>query len=234
MFDFIVEPGGDTVITLTNPNVALSPPLPPEGTLKPHHVDNNSTDAAPQRPITYLVSSKQLMAASPVFNVMLTRWREGKKTDGRFHIGAEEWDSVAMLVFLKNIHGRSVPRRLTRGSAKFMSLERLVKLALIVDYYDAGQTCDWAWVKGWISLWPTPPPHKYGVDLQWWMFATIVFRLEDEFREATWITMVDTKGYLKMEDGLPIPLSVMGKLLPYVDSIFPCIFQQGPAAYFIC
>lgn len=32
MFDFIVEPGGDTIVTLTNPNVALPSALPPEST----------------------------------------------------------------------------------------------------------------------------------------------------------------------------------------------------------
>lgn len=30
MFDFSVDPGGDTVITLTNPNVALTSALPPD------------------------------------------------------------------------------------------------------------------------------------------------------------------------------------------------------------
>jgi hypothetical protein len=59
-----------------------------------------------------------------------------------------------------------------------MSLERLVKLALSVDYYDAARACDWTWVKGWISLWPTPLPYKYGADLLWWIFVTVVFRLE--------------------------------------------------------
>lgn len=135
MFDFIVEPGGDTVITLTNPNVALPSALPPESTPtrlpQKNEVIETSTS---QRPITFLDSSKHLKAASPVFNVMLTRWGERGKTNGRFHIGDEEWDSAAMLVFLKGIHGRSVPRRITRASSNFMSLEQLVKLALVVDY----------------------------------------------------------------------------------------------------
>lgn len=215
MFDFIVEPGGDTIITFTNPNVALPSALPPESTPtrlpQKNEVIETSTS---QRPITFLVSSKHLMAASPIFNVMLTRWGEREKTNGRFHIGAEEWDSAAILVFLKGIHGRSVPRKITRASSNFMSLERLVKLALVVDYYDATRACDWTWVKGWVSLWPIPPPHKYGADLLWWMFVTIVFRLEDEFRDATKLAIVDTAGYMKIEDGLPIPLSVVCKLRP--------------------
>lgn len=228
MFDFIVEPGGDTVITLTNPNVALSSALPPESTpARLPQKDEIIKTSTPQRPITFLVSSKQLMAASPVFNVMLTRWGESAKTNGRFHIGAEEWDSAAMLVFLKGIHGRSVPRRITRASSNFMSLERLAKLALVVDYYDATRACDWTWVKGWISFWPIPPPHKYGSDLLWWMFVTIVFCLEDEFREATKLAIVDTAGYMKIEDGLPIPLSVVCKL-PRLPPLSPFKYSCDP------
>ena len=48
-----------------------------------------------------------------------------------------------MLVFLKRIHRRSIPRRFTRGILNFMSLERLVKLALIAEYNDAAPACDW-------------------------------------------------------------------------------------------
>lgn len=77
MFDFIVEPGGDTIITLTNPNVALPSALPPESTPTRLHQKNEVIETSTsQRPITFLVSSKHLMAASPIFNVMLTRWGE--------------------------------------------------------------------------------------------------------------------------------------------------------------
>lgn len=44
------------------------------------------------------------------------------------------------------------------------------------------------------------------------MFVTVVFRLEDEFRDATMLAVVDTVGYMKTEDELPIPLSVVRKL----------------------
>ncbi|KAK1830932.1 hypothetical protein QBC39DRAFT_331273 [Podospora conica] len=206
MVDFVVDPGGDTIITLTNPNVALPPALAPEATPPPPSSRDKKESSAP---VTFLVSSKQLMAASPVFNVMLTRWGEGKKTDRRFHISAEEWDSTAMLVFLKAIHGRSVPRRVTRGSSQFMSLCPLVKLALIVDYYDASRGCDWSWVRSWIKLWPSPTPCLPGWHLVWWIFATIVFRLEDEFRVATEVAIVEIAGDLKVGDCVPIPLSVI-------------------------
>jgi hypothetical protein len=91
MYEFIVEPGGNTVITLTNLNVAL-PSASPSKKTPTRFLDENEPikNQPPQRPTTFLVSSKQLTAASPVFNVMLTRWGEKTKTDGRFHMSAEE------------------------------------------------------------------------------------------------------------------------------------------------
>jgi hypothetical protein len=118
-----VEPGGDTVTTLTNPNIVLPSALPPEKTTTRFFNENEFIEnQRPQCPITFLVWSKQLTAASLVFNVILTRWGERNKTDGRFYISAEEWDSAAMLVFLKGIHGRSVPRGLTRGRSNLILL----------------------------------------------------------------------------------------------------------------
>ncbi|CVK98723.1 uncharacterized protein FMAN_08477 [Fusarium mangiferae] len=79
-----------------------------------------------------LVSGKHLELASPIFKTMVTGpFSEGKADSSGFRlITASDWDPEAFKIILNIMHGynRDVPRSL--------SLEMLVKVAMIVNYYD--------------------------------------------------------------------------------------------------
>ncbi|KAK3356734.1 hypothetical protein B0T25DRAFT_603286 [Lasiosphaeria hispida] len=87
----------------------------------------------PTKPVTFRVSSRHLILASPVFKALLTGgWREGQPAiNGEYQITAEGWEADAMVVFLDALHGRylEIPKTVT--------LELLAKIAVIVDYYAA-------------------------------------------------------------------------------------------------
>lgn len=112
--DFVMDPDGDTVIVLNNP----TPPVPvnisrerqaARTAVADSDVDmNTASELNGPTSHTFLVSSRHLILASPVFKSMLTKsgWREGKKVDGQFRIDTSEWDSQAFCIVLNLVHGR--------------------------------------------------------------------------------------------------------------------------------
>ncbi|KAF5589818.1 uncharacterized protein FSUBG_11020 [Fusarium subglutinans] len=94
-----------------------------------------------------LVSGKHLELASPVFKTMVTGpFAEGRADASGFHlITASDWDPEAFKIILTIMHGynRDVPRSL--------SLEMLVKVAMIVNYYDCLESVELytdVWLEG--------------------------------------------------------------------------------------
>ncbi|KAF4497633.1 hypothetical protein FAGAP_6209 [Fusarium agapanthi] len=96
--------------------------------------DYGETCTRPLKKIEFrmLVSGKHLELASPIFKTMVTGpFAEGKTDVSGFRqITASDWDPEAFKIILTIMHGynRDVPRSL--------SLEMLVKVAMIVNYYD--------------------------------------------------------------------------------------------------
>ncbi|KAF5566225.1 ankyrin repeat [Fusarium phyllophilum] len=98
-----------------------------------------------------LVSGKHLELASPIFKTMVTGpFAEGKADSSGFRlITASDWDPEAFEIVLTIMHGynRDVPRSL--------SLEMLVKVATIVNYYDCLESVDLyteIWLEGLSNL----------------------------------------------------------------------------------
>ena len=93
----------------------------------------------PEGSVLYLVSSRHLMLASPVFKAALSpgTWSEGcKQADGRYHITADDWEEEAFLLFMNMLHLRSpqIP--------KSVSLELMAKIEILVDYYNCASAVE--------------------------------------------------------------------------------------------
>ena len=93
----------------------------------------------PEGSVLYLVSSRHLKLASPVFKAALSpgTWSEGcKKADGRYHITADDWEEEAFLLFMNMLHLRSpqIP--------KTVSLELMAKLGILIDYYNCASAVE--------------------------------------------------------------------------------------------
>jgi len=167
---------------------------------------------APTKPVTFRVSSRHLILASPVFKALLTGgWKEGQPTiNGEYQITAEGWEADAMVVFLDALHGRylKIPKTVT--------LELLAKIAVIVDYYAAHEAMHLLyplWVRHLRArtFFAKGPPNPR--ELAMWICITWVFS-----DEPTFVTIVrgavehNATEFWAWE--LPIPGAVIGKLLP--------------------
>lgn len=128
--NFVMDPDGDTIITLKNPGAPFAINLSPAAADTAQGDLSSEPDelTAP----TFLVSSRHLILASPVFKKMLTgpSWSEAKKVHGQFKVDASEWDTQALSIVLNLVHGRH------RRTPKTATLESLANIAAIVDYYE--------------------------------------------------------------------------------------------------
>jgi hypothetical protein len=91
--DHIMDPDGDSLLTLRNPNAQLAV----------------ASTVPFDKSVTFLVSSHYLILASVMSKAMLSgQWYESsKKTDGLFHIDAQDWDIEAFSLVLNAIHGQT-------------------------------------------------------------------------------------------------------------------------------
>ena len=162
------------------------------------------TSKIPQGIAYYHVYSGALMEASPVFRRMLTgeKWTEGRrKDDGKFYITAED-AKIHDLVILFNImhlNDHRVPEDI--------GVEQLARLAVMVDYYECLEL-----VQAWVSRWLTAmspsarvPSSESPRNTTLWICISLVFRLEQEFKQSTEVAVVHKKGLgLLPTYGLPI------------------------------
>ncbi|KXH37002.1 hypothetical protein CSIM01_00066 [Colletotrichum simmondsii] len=170
---------------------------------------------APNEPIArYLVSSRHLALASRYFSAKLSgSWKEAavKHIDGCYHMDATDWDSEALLILMKVIHGktRSVPRQ--------MDLEMLAKLAVLVDYYDCHEVIE-IYCPAWIGHLRNKLPVDYGRDMVLWLLISHVFQQDDIFQQMTQVAVLKSAGPVRTME-LPIPSSLVGKVSAF-DSLF--------------
>jgi hypothetical protein len=212
--EFITEPtpsAEDNPIAEGNPIAEDNPisedqqPAPQDSEASPQEDSQRSTLLT--EPVTFLVSSRHLILASPVFKAMLTGgWKEGDKNNGPLQVGAEDWDAEALVIVMNVLHSHchQVP--------KTISLEMLAKIAVIVDYYkihEAVQIIASLWVK---ALEKTLPS-SLGRDVILWILVSSVFGDATIFRQVTKVAILWSREDMKIPCGLPIPPAVIGKVL---------------------
>jgi hypothetical protein len=209
MCDRNIDPLGDTILTLANPN--NSPPALVESVVaaEPEPPDSSPlVDKPVPVLVTFLVSSYHLILASPVFKAMLNGgWHEGNKKDGRFRIRAEDWDVEALTIAMNILHShyRRVPKTVT--------LKMLAKISVIVDYYkiqEAFQPMVLLWMP---SLESRMPSFSFSPDDVLWILVSWVFEDEKAFTQTTKAAILWGKEDI-VSPTLPIPPVVIGKLLP--------------------
>jgi len=256
MCDYVLDPFGDVILTLSNPNAPFAvwddsedgpaltePSVNPETVEKPtppavHTLpaeillplveptavaeditiarnelpapqDNN--EASPQQEesqtstistesVTFLLSSRHLILASPVFKAMLTGgWKEGDKDNGPVRRGcAEDWDTEALVTVMNVLHSyyRQVPKK--------VSLEMLAKIAVIVDYYKIHEAFQ-VIASLWINALKMSLPESPGRDLILWILVSWVFEDAAIFRKVTKVAILRSKKDITIPHELPIP-----------------------------
>lgn len=111
--------------------------------------------AQPVAKYEYGFFSRHLSLASPIFQCMLKRqWKEGiSGGQPPRELLTSECDIEAVLVLLNIIHGRH------RAVPKLVSLETLVRTAILVDYYQCHEATEVLvdrWLKALEKDFPTP------------------------------------------------------------------------------
>jgi hypothetical protein len=131
--------------------------------------------------VVYQVSSRHLITASPKFQSQLESWDESDVgEDGFYHLTTSGWDPDAFTILLNILHLRSreVPRELT--------LEKLAKVAVLVDYYRCWEAFDLiasVWIEYLRENYTVPATHSR--DLKLWILVSWVFKLSEEFSDST-------------------------------------------------
>lgn len=168
-----IDPDGDTIITLSNPNAPFAiwdrrdkwPAAPyaketanawqtpyittPQGKSKREQdekAQGSTATEAPDPGVLLRVSSRHLILASPYFKNMLTGpWKETQQDSKLgYAVHAEDWDQQAFLILMNVIHGRN--RRVPR----ILGLELLAKISVLVDYYQCHEAVE-SFSEGWID-----------------------------------------------------------------------------------
>ena len=213
MYDYTLDPSGDAVLILENPNAPFAVWHGASGDKRrPSRaglVPIEEQPAAIHEPVTFLVSSRHLILASPVLKAALAGgWKESapRETDNLREVRTEGWDVQAMVIFMSIIHHKwsQVPRD--------VDLELLAKIAVVADYY---QTYEMVQLIGalWVESLRTSLPDVYGRKLVLWICISSMFRHHEAFRHATKIAVRDCPGDFETLE-LPIPSAVVGMKRP--------------------
>ncbi|KAL7755605.1 hypothetical protein ACKLNR_014132 [Fusarium oxysporum f. sp. zingiberi] len=170
--------------------------------------DYGETCALPLEKIEFrmLVSGKHLELASSIFKIMVTGpFAEGKADlSGVRRITASDWDPEAFKIILTIMHGyhRDVPRSL--------SLEMLVKVAMIVNYYECLESVD-SYTDIWLEGLRSELPTVYGRDCILCVFISWVFSEPIMFRNMTQLALRHSQKLIEAED-FPIPADILEEI----------------------
>lgn len=173
--------------------------------------DITSAEEGPKGDVRVQLSSKHLALASTYFKEMLlSPGKEGVVlSSSTYTINAPECNVEPMLILMNIIHGRvrSVPRS--------VSLEMLVQIAVIVDYYDCHEVVE-LFADCWIRELSHSLPTEHGRDLLLWLAVSWVFSQKALFKTMTEVAVKKSKGPLQTL-GLPIPSRIVGILIVWQD-----------------
>ncbi|KAG4282145.1 hypothetical protein FPRO04_13433 [Fusarium proliferatum] len=152
-----------------------------------------------------LVSGKHLELASPIFKTMVTGpFAEGKADSSGFRlIKTSDWDPEAFKIILTIMHGynRDVP--------KSLSLEMLVKVAMIVDFYDCLESVE-PYTDIWLETLRSELPKVYGRDSIFCVVISWVFSEPIMFRNMSQLALIHSQKLIEAPD-LPIPGAILGR-----------------------
>ncbi|KAH5169434.1 hypothetical protein HBH68_219770 [Parastagonospora nodorum] len=219
-----IDPEADTIITLKNASAIFATwdfdfenTSSAAGALSSEVYNENDISESSDRSgekkekdIYFRVSSRHLALASPWFNRALAKekWSESNrdKGDGLFHLTTSDWDAEAFLILLSIFHVRH------RDVPKELSLELLAKIAVLVDYYECGETVE-LFSEMWISSAKAKITHSlvYDQNLVLWMWVSWVFGVDDIFTKTTVTAIRQSKESLNTL-GLPIPAMVYAEI----------------------
>lgn len=154
-----------------------------------------------------LVSGKHLELASNVFKTMLTGpFIEGSAdSSGLRRITASDWDHRALKIVLAIMHGyhRDVPRSI--------DFYLLVKVALIVNYYDCLESVE-VYTDIWLKDFEHNLPRTYGRDCILYLFLSWVFSKPEMFQRMAHLAMRHSQKLIEAED-FPIPAVILRRLI---------------------
>ncbi|RKL37918.1 hypothetical protein BFJ72_g7378 [Fusarium proliferatum] len=153
-----------------------------------------------------LVSGKHLELASPIFRTMVTGpFAEGKADSSGFRlITASDWDPEAFKIVLTIMHGYN------RDIPKSLSLEMLVKVAMIVNYYDCLESVE-LYADIWLEGLESEVATFYGRDCVLWMFISWVFSEPIMFRNMTQLALTHSQKLIEAED-FPVPADILEEI----------------------
>jgi hypothetical protein len=170
--------------------------------------------------VHFLVSSRQLRLVSTYFDAMFKRdYAESvaDPTDGKYHIWATEWNPKALECLMSMAHAR------TTDLSDSSTLDEVVEMALIVDYYgmrEVPMRC----VKNQYALKSAALNGRsihgrlmgYGPQTIKAMFLSLVFKDKSLLERALGLAMKASKGPLQ-DLGLPLR-NIPGTTLYYLTT----------------
>ncbi|PON24630.1 hypothetical protein TGAM01_v206560 [Trichoderma gamsii] len=218
----VLDPEGDTLLTLASPN----PPfvtsyslwriaLPQYNTWETRNKERLLWTAPDESvkifttdlTIKMQLSSKHLKLASDYFRTMMAgnNWKESTPKDGfSFSVTANGWNEEALLTVMRILHGR------TKVIPRTISLEKLAKIAVVIDYYNLHEAIDFS-AKEWIYNLKEPPPTSFGRTLLLRFLVSWVFSEVYTFRQLSKIIIQESRGPVNAQS-LPIPKAIIDAL----------------------
>jgi hypothetical protein len=153
------------------------------------------------------VSSKHITLASRYFQRMLQgQWKEGEQLRSKGYVEIpieEDWDLDTFIILLNIIHCRS------RAVPKSVSLETLVDLTVLADFYDCVDAVHF-FAGAWIHSCARTIPKTYSEDLVKWMFVCLAFDSQEHLKSLMRIYLRQGSDPIDAQ-GLPMADSVIGK-----------------------
>lgn len=161
----------------------------------PYYKDGATTE------IRFLVSSTHLIAASPVFAVMLNgNWAESRKNaNNRYEIITSDWNAEALFILLNIIHHGRV--------ADYIDFSSIVELGRVCDYYKCHKVVE-VFVDKWLVPFEMDRPNTISPGLSveniaTWIFIGWAFNKEQLFNELVEVALKNCKGPLTDDSSLP-------------------------------
>lgn len=207
-YDHVIDPWGDVVFTLTpRKHPQEEPASASDSADEQSETQEHDSAASEDEPknVTFLVSSRHLILASPMFKAALTGpWKEALVEGGLQSMDAEDWDVHAVTIVFDIIHGHwpSVPHN--------VDLDTLSSIAMVVDYYQLGSAMHLIaplWIQRLQAANPISSQHSR--NLVTWMFVAWVFRDFDLLQTTTDIATRTCKSDVTIHD-LPLPSTITG------------------------
>lgn len=173
--------------------------------------------------VQFLLSSRHLILASPVFGTMLSGgWKESAVLDERprkiarlenkdtsdselqvrHEITASEWNTEVLLHLMNIIHGhhKKVPT--------LVDLDTFVQFSILVDYYKCHEITD-VFARFWISKLKINLSAPQVEIILPWIFVSWVFSKTTIFEQMTELAIKGSEGPLEAM-GLPLPPAILG------------------------